>query len=138
MFLPADKLKRDYKITWTESYRVRNEEEVYEENYECIVKDCETTHHAWETWYETILDCDYDDVSYIDVEPVELTHSDRVNAEVYELVLNTLFDGKFGIYQRVYPQIQDDYELTEDLQGLEKILVEHQALMKYNKLSGAV
>jgi len=137
MFLPANKLKRDYKITWEESYRVRQDNDEYEmvyEQYECIVKDCFTQHDAWETWYDSVLETDYDDVSFVDIEAVELTHQDRVNAEVYQLVLTELFAGEFGVYKMVYPQIYGDYELTEDLEGLEKILVEHQALLKFNKL----
>jgi len=138
MFLPTHKLKRDYKIIWEEAYRVKADnddgyEMVYDE-YECIVKDCLTKHQAWETWYDSVLETDYDDVSYVDVEPVEMTHQDRINDEVYQLVLATLFDGDFGVYQLVYPQIQDDYELTEDLVGLEKMLVEHQAQLKFDKL----
>ena len=135
MFLPAHKLKRDYKVTWEVAYRIGNEDEGYEmvyEDYECVIKDCYTQHHAWETWFEEVLDCPYDDVSYVDIDAVELSHTDRVNQQVYELVLAELFDSEFGVYEVVYPQIQDDYEVTEDLQGLEKMLVEHQAQLKYD------
>lgn len=135
MLVEKHKLKRDYKISWTETYKTSDGETHYDDN-ECIIEDCETEYLAWQTWYENVLEYDYDCVEEYSCEAIGLSHQDRINAEVYELVLAELFEGKIAVYERVYPQIHNDFEITPELEGLEKMLVEHQALLKYNKMKG--
>lgn len=124
MLIPAHKLKRDYIITWTDATFL--DEETFGSEYTKVITDCLSEGEAFEQWYET-LEYDYEDL-YID--QVELTHQDRINAEVYELVLAELFDGDIGIYVEVDV---DEIELAPELEGLEKILVEHQAQLKFER-----
>jgi hypothetical protein len=133
MLVEKHKLKRDYKITWIEEEHY-SDGEVADYQYECIITDCYTRHLAWQTWYENVLECDYDLVSYVDIEPITKTHQDRVNDAVYALVLAELFTGPIAVLEKVYPQIQDDFELTEDLQCLEQMIVEHQAQLKFDAI----
>lgn len=131
MLVEKHKLKRDYKITWIEETRI-DIDEYADYQYECIITDCYTRHLAWQTWMEKVLEANYDLVSMVDIEPISKTHQDRVNDAVYELVLAELFTGPIAVLEQVYPQIQDDFELTKELEGLEQMLVEHQAQLKYD------
>lgn len=129
MLLPKHKLKRDYKITWTEYQHP--EDPVFNVVYTKIIKNCYNQFEAYELWYAG-LEYDYDD---FEIDAVELTHQDQVNLAVYDIVLATLFDGDIGVYQEV-DITEEDLIIAEDLTGLEKILVEHQAQLKFDKMKG--
>jgi hypothetical protein len=125
MFIKADKIKTEYKITY--EYDVPEDSFIYNKVYEVVIKDCQSYFQAYNTWMETRQPGRLRDW-YID--SVQSNHQDRVNEEVYQLVLAELFEGDIGV--SVYVDDVDDIELEPELEGLEKILVEHQAQLKYD------
>jgi hypothetical protein len=126
MFIPAHKLKRDYKITYT--LYVPEDSVYFEKEYTMMIKDCSTYDEAYERFCDNMA---YQHDLY-DIEAVDQTHTDRVNAEVYELVLADLFDGEIAVIGWL-DEDDDNWEINTELEGIEKILVEHQALIKYNE-----
>jgi len=129
MFLPAHKLKRDYIVSY--ELAVSADCVLYNKVFYKRVNNCATAYLA----FEQVADNTEYRVRDWYVDAVEKTHTDNVNAAVYELVLAELFEDSIGV--NVYVDLtDDDYELNEELNGLEKMLVEHQALNKYNELKG--
>jgi hypothetical protein len=125
MLVYTNLLKRDYKITYT--LRTNSDDINDGMIYTTIMKDCYTSSEAFEKWYDT-LEYALDDW---DVEAIVKTKQQRVNEEVYELVLADLFDGFIGVYEYVDIQNADDYEITEQLEGIERMMIEHEAYNKY-------
>jgi hypothetical protein len=133
MFIQAHKLKRDYKATYT--LNLDEGDYLYGKEYTMIFRDCLTYDEAYDRFCDSV---EFNIVELlIDIEAVDQTHTDKVNAEVYELVLATLFDGEIAVNGWLDEE-DDNWEINAELSGIEKILVEHQAQVKYNKLSGAV
>ena len=127
MLVAKHKLKRDYKITWTEYQHP--EDTSFNVVHTKVIKNCYNQFEAYELWYAG-LEYDYDD---FEIDAVELTHQDLVNLAVYDIVLATLFDSDFGVYQDV-DLTEEDLLITELPTGLEKMLVEHQAQLKFDRL----
>lgn len=125
MFIPAHKIITDYKITY--EYDVPEQAVIYNTVFEFEIKDCKTYDVAYNTWIENREPGRLKDW-YIN--PVVKTRSQVINAEVYELVLADLFEGDIGV--NVYADDEDQFELEPELEGLEKMLVEHQAQLKYD------
>jgi hypothetical protein len=125
MLVYANLLKRDYKITYT----LKTNSDDFNDGmiYTTIMKDCYTQSEAFEKWYDT-LEYALDDW---DIEPVKKTKQQRINEEVYELVLADLFEGHIGIYEYVDIRNADEYEITEQLEGIERMMIEHEAYNKY-------
>jgi len=129
MLIQANKLKRDYKIIWT--YDVPEDCVYFDEKRTMIIKDCLTYDEAYERF------CDIMKYAYaeLDIEAVDQTHQQKVNDAVYELVLAELFDGDIAVYHWL-DENEDNWEINADLEGLEKILVDHQAQLKFDTLKG--
>jgi len=125
MLVYTNLLKRDYKISWTE---YTQEDDVADGKiYTTIVKNCYTQSEAFEKWYDA-LEYDYDE---LEIEAIVKTKQQRVNEEVYELVLADLFEGHIGIYEYVDIRNADEYEIDEQLEGVERLMIEHEAYNKY-------
>jgi len=131
MFIKADKLKRDYEVSY--EYAVPEGSVLYNQVFYAKVTDCYNRYQAFEAVVEQVEQDGYRLRDWYCL-PIKKTHRDFVNAEVYNLVLAELFDGSIGV--NVFIDDQEEYELDEELDGLEKMLVEHQALNKYNVLKG--
>lgn len=125
MFIPTHKIITDYKITY--QYDVPEDAEIYNSIYEFEIKDCKTYIDAYNTWVENREPGRLKDW-YID--PVVKTRSQVIDQEVYNLVLAELFDGDIGV--NVFVDDDDEFELEPELEGIEKILVEHQAQLKFD------
>ena len=124
MLIYANLLKRDYEVTYT--IQRREDDYLHGRVYKTIVKDCYTNSEAWQRWIDE-TDWDWADIDELEIEPIKLTHEQRVNEEVYELVLGELFDGQIGVYEYVDIRNADDYEITERLEGIERVMIEHEA-----------
>jgi hypothetical protein len=127
MFLPAYKLKRDYIVSY--ELDVPEEHILYNQVFSRRVSDCASAYLA----FEQVADGVEYRVRDWYIDAVEKTHQDYVNEQVYELVLAELFDGSIGVNVFV-DLVEDDFELDAELDGLEKILVEHQAQVKFDRL----
>jgi len=125
MFIPTHKLITDYKITY--EYDVPETAYIYDMEFKFEVSGCKTYEEAYTTWIDNKEKGMIKD--WI-IEPVVKTRSQVINAEVYELVLADLFEGDFGMY--VYVDQDDAFELEPELEGLEKLLLQHEAQLKYD------
>ena len=124
MLLQTLKLKRDYKVKYT---LLTSKDDITDGIvYTAIIKDCYTQHQAYERWYDTI---EYAS-DLIDIEAIVKTKQQRINDEVYELVLAELFDGQIAVYEYIDTN-EEDYELDTELEGIEKIMIEHEAYNRY-------
>ena len=120
MFIKANKLKRDYEVSY--EYSVPEDSVLYNKVFYAKVTDCYNAYQAFESVVDKIEQDGYRIRDWY-VEPIVKTHRDRINDEVYNLVLAELFDGDIGI--NVYiDENEDDVELHPELEGLEKMLVE--------------
>lgn len=129
MFIQAHKLKRDYKVTYT--LEVDKDSLYYDTEYTMMIRDCLTYDEAYERFCDNMAyACDT-----IDIEAVSMSKQQYVNEQVYELVLAELFDGDIAVNGWLDDN-SDNWEINEDLKGVEKIMIEHQAYLKYNELKG--
>jgi hypothetical protein len=128
MFIKADKIKRDYEVSY--EYAVAETCVLYNKVFCAKVTDCYNSYQAFEAVVDKVEQDGYRIRDWY-VQPVVKTHRDFVNEQVYNLVLAELFDGDIGI--NVYiDENEDDVELHPELEGLEKMLVEHQAQLKFD------
>jgi hypothetical protein len=127
MLVYSKLLKRDYKITYT--LALREDAINYGKVYTTIMKDCRSHYDAYYKWDDSMTEW-YD---WNEVEVIRPTKQQRVNEEVYELVLADLFEGHIGIYEYVDTHIttDEDQEIDEQLEGLERMMIEHEAYNKY-------
>jgi len=142
----SDKLKRDYKITYTwqceidESYYDADElaemtdADRYfesEDTITVIIKDCYNEQEAKDRFY----DMDYKDeleerVWDYKVEQINRSKEHAIKNEIYELVIADLFEGEIGRYEWVDTE-DEDYEEQSEMEGIEKIMIEHEAYNRY-------
>lgn len=127
MLVKANKLKRDYQVSY--EYAVSEDSVLYNKVFYTRVKDCYNRYQAFEQVVDKIEQLGYRLRDWY-CEPVKKTHRDLVNAEVYELVLAELFDGDIGVYE--YIDLQNgDYEFAKEVEGIDKIFIEHEAYVKW-------
>lgn len=133
MLVARHKLKRDYIVSY--EYVVDELHLLYNQVFYRLVKNCQWQYQA----FEQVADAeDLQGYRLRDwyVEPVLKTHQDRVSEQVYQLVLAELFVNDFGLTVEIDDEELDDYEIETELEGLEKLLTEHQAQIKFDKLKG--
>ena len=133
MFIPANKLKRDYIITY--EYDVSQDDVLYNKVFEYKVKDCRSFDDAYIQWSDFISK---DKMSlrdwYCDVIPK--TRQQLINDEVYELVLADLFESEVNVFGFLDEE-DDNWEINgEDLTSIEKMFISYEAQVKYNALKG--
>jgi hypothetical protein len=149
----ADKLKRDYIIYYTYECYTKDEDEIKDlqrrgvwvsdtkdENgwmtYESkevslVIKQCYNEQEARDRLYDN----DHDEIleGYLldfRVEQLNSIKEQRIKDEVYELVIADLFEGEIGLYEWI--DIEDeDYEDLVEVDGVYKILIEHEAYNRY-------
>jgi len=149
----SDKLKRDYIIYYTYQCYTKDEDEIkdlqrrgvwvsdtkdedgwiiYEsKEVSLVIKQCYNEQEARDRLYDN----DHDEKleGYLldfRVEQLNSVKEQRIKDEVYELVLEELFEGEIGRYEWVDTD-DEYYEEHKELDGVEKILVEHEAYNRY-------
>jgi hypothetical protein len=146
----SDKLKRDYKITYTwececeideadydaddEDAQQQKEEDRYFGSVDTktvIMKDCYNTNEARGRFYEMMENDELEDeVWNFNVELIS-TREQVIKNEVYELVLADLFEGEIGRYEWVDTEDEEYEEPEAEADGVYKILIEHEAYNRY-------
>ena len=122
--LRSDKLHSDYKYTYT-LYELGSGEEI-NETYIEIIRGCKNLLEADDIFFMK----DRHAICSWDTERITNTKEQQIKNEIYELVLDELFDGEVARYEWV--DTEDDYfEYTDELQGIEKIMIEHEAYNRY-------
>lgn len=146
----SDKLKRDYKITYTwqceceideedydaddEDAQAKKEEDRYfgsEDTITVIMKDCYNEDEARSRFYEMMYEDELKEVVWdFKIELLNNTKEQAIKNEIYELVIADLFEGEIGRYEWVDTE-DEDYEEIVEADGLYKILIEHEAYNRY-------
>jgi hypothetical protein len=102
-----------------------------EDTITVIIKDCYNEQEAKDRFY----DMDYKDeleerVWDYKVEQINRSKEHAIKNEIYELVIADLFEGEIGRYEWVDTE-DEDYEEQSEMEGIEKIMIEHEAYNRY-------
>jgi hypothetical protein len=143
----ADKLKRDYIVYYTytcyidedcydkeELARMSEDDKVFgsKEEKTYIIKQCYTTDEAYSKFYD-IMDTNIikDQIWDYRIEAEDNTKERIIKNEIYELVLEELFESEFGVYEWVDIDDDEEYEEQTEADGVYKILIEHEAYNRF-------